>query len=126
MNIRGLARKVGEAGLDPTWGIAGSGDCVRPPTQTIPKSERVKRGAADYWQRSSARQFLPGITTPTLILNARNDPFLTADSMPGPEAAANPSLFLETPDSGGHVGFLDFARGVQPWSERRVAEFLAG
>ena len=84
------------------------------------------RGAADYWQRSSARQFLPGITTPTLILNARNDPFLTADSMPEPEAAANPALFLETPESGGHVGFLDFARGVQPWSERRVAEFFAG
>ena len=84
------------------------------------------RDAADYWKRASARQFLPGISLPTLILNARNDPFLTADSMPGPEAAANPSLFLETPDSGGHVGFLDFARGVQPWSERRVAEFLAG
>ena len=84
------------------------------------------RDAADYWQRSSARQFLPGIATPTLILNARNDPFLTAASIPGPEAAVNPALFLEAPASGGHVGFLDFARGVQPWSERRVAEFLAG
>ncbi len=84
------------------------------------------RDAADYWQRSSARQFLPGIATPTLILTARNDPFLTAASIPGPEAAANPALFLEAPASGGHVGFLDLARGVQPWSERRVAEFLAG
>ena len=84
------------------------------------------RDAADYWKRASARQFLPRISIPTLILNARNDPFLTADSMPGPEAEANPSLFLEAPESGGHVGFLDLARGVQPWSERRVAEFLAG
>ena len=84
------------------------------------------RDAEDYWKRSSARQFLARIALPTLILNARNDPFLTADSMPGPEAEANPSLFLETPESGGHVGFLDLARGVQPWSERRVAEFLSG
>ena len=84
------------------------------------------RDAEDYWKRASARQFLPRIAIPTLILNARNDPFLTADSMPFAEAEANPSLFLETPDSGGHVGFLDFARGVQPWSERRVAEFISG
>ena len=84
------------------------------------------RDAEDYWTRASARQFLPNIATPTLILNARNDPFLTADSLPYREAEANPSLFLETPDSGGHVGFLDFARGVQPWSERRVVEFLGG
>ena len=83
------------------------------------------RDAEDYWTRASARQFLPRITVPTLILNARNDPFLTADSMPFPEAEANPSLFLEAPASGGHVGFLDFAHRLQPWSERRVAEFLA-
>ena len=82
------------------------------------------RDAEDYWTRASARQFLPRITVPTLILNARNDPFLTTDSLPFPEAEANPSLFLETPDSGGHVGFLDFASGLQPWSERRVAKFL--
>ena len=82
------------------------------------------RDADDYWTRASSRQFLPRITVPTLILNARNDPFLTTDSLPFPEADANPSLFLETPDSGGHVGFLDFANGTQPWSERRVAEFL--
>ncbi len=84
------------------------------------------RDAEDYWRRSSARQFLSGISRPTLILNARNDPFLTAKSMPAAEAAANPWLFLEAPESGGHVGFLDLIRGVQPWSERRVTEFFSG
>lgn len=84
------------------------------------------RDAADYWRRSSARQFLGGISVPTLVLNARNDPFLTAASMPFPEAEASASLFLEAPDSGGHVGFLDFTCGVQPWSERRVAGFFSG
>ena len=83
------------------------------------------RDADDYWTRASSRQFLPHITVPTLILNARNDPFLTTDSLPFAEAEANPAVFLEVPASGGHVGFLDFAHGMQPWSERRVGEFIS-
>jgi len=34
------------------------------------------RNAEDYWQKSSARQFLPAIRVPTLLVNAKNDPFL--------------------------------------------------
>ena len=83
------------------------------------------RDAHDYWTRSSARQFLPAITVPTLLLNARNDPFLGPECFPFSEAHLNHSLFLETPPSGGHVGFLDLVRGLEPWSERRVVNFLA-
>jgi predicted alpha/beta-fold hydrolase len=82
------------------------------------------RDAEDYWEKSSARQFLPGITVPTLILNARNDPLLTPESLPVAEAEGNPCLFLEMPRSGGHLGFIDLVRGIEPWSERRVVEFL--
>jgi len=82
------------------------------------------RDEEDYWARSSARQFLPQITIPTLLLNARNDPFLAPQCFPFAEAEENPALFLEVPDSGGHVGFLDLVHGFQPWSERRVVEFL--
>ncbi|MEP6671195.1 MAG: alpha/beta fold hydrolase [Chthoniobacter sp.] len=82
------------------------------------------RDADDYWTQSSARQFLPNITVPTLLLQPRNDPFLAPEAYPWSEAETNPQLFLETPDSGGHVGFLDLRHGLQPWSERRTAEFL--
>lgn len=82
------------------------------------------RDAADYWARASARPFLSRITVPTLLLNACDDPFLTPESLPFEDANASPFLFLETPAHGGHVGFLDFARGIQPWSERRVVQFL--
>jgi uncharacterized protein len=82
------------------------------------------RDAADYWARSSARPRLPNIHLPTLLLNALNDPFLPPECFPYPEAEANPQLLLEVPDSGGHVGFMDFACGVQPWSERRVIQFF--
>jgi len=83
------------------------------------------RDATDYWTRSSARQFLPNIPVPTLLLQPRNDPFLAAEAYPWAEAEANPHFFLEAPESGGHVGFLDLRRGLQPWSERRVADFLS-
>ncbi len=83
------------------------------------------RDATDYWTQSSSRQFLPQISVPTLLLNARNDPLLAEAAFPEVEARANPNLFLEAPTSGGHVGFLDRRDGWRPWSERRVAEFVA-
>jgi predicted alpha/beta-fold hydrolase len=83
------------------------------------------RDAADYWKQASARQYLHQITTPTLLINARNDPFLAPESFPFTEAEQNPCLFLEAPESGGHLGFLEFAGGLRPWFERRVTEFLA-
>lgn len=82
------------------------------------------RDAADYWTRASARQFLPRIKVPTLLLQPQNDPFLAPSAYPWKEAAENPQLFLEAPESGGHVGFLDLRNGLEPWSERRVAQFL--
>jgi len=82
------------------------------------------RDAADYWAQSSCLQHLPGITLPTLLVNARNDPFLAPESFPFAEAERNPRLYFESPESGGHVGFLDLARGMEPWSERRAVEFV--
>jgi predicted alpha/beta-fold hydrolase len=82
------------------------------------------RDAIDYWARASARQFLARISLPTLLLNARNDPLLTPECFPFREAEESAALFLEAPDSGGHMGFHDFTHGTQPWSERRIVQFL--
>ena len=79
-------------------------------------------GAGDYWKKCSARQFLHAIHVPTLLLSAKDDPFLTPDSFPFSEAARNPLLTLETPEFGGHLGFLD-ASGS--WINRRVPGFLS-
>ena len=83
------------------------------------------RDAADYWKQASARQYLHQITVPALLLNARNDPFLAPECFPFPEAEKNPCLFFEAPESGGHLGFLEFAGGLRPWFEHRITEFLA-
>jgi uncharacterized protein len=82
------------------------------------------RDAEDYWRRSSARQYLDRITVPTLLLNAQNDPFLTPECFPFVEAEQNSCLFFEAPESSGHLGFVDLTRGSEPWTERRVVEFL--
>jgi predicted alpha/beta-fold hydrolase len=83
------------------------------------------RDAADYWKKSSARQYLDQIAVPTLLLNAGNDPFLTPGCFPFAEAERNSCLFFEAPESGGHLGFVDLSCGSEPWFERRVVEFLA-
>ena len=84
------------------------------------------RDAADYWAQSSARQYLPRITVPALLLNAKDDPFLPPECFPFPEAEASTRFFLEAPAHGGHVGFLDLAEGRRgrTWAERRTVEFL--
>jgi hypothetical protein len=82
--------------------------------------------ADDYYRRVSSHQFLGGITVPTLVLNARNDPFLPASALPGP-AEAPPAVILEQPEQGGHVGFVaDTFPGSLDWlPERLMAHFAA-
>ncbi len=82
------------------------------------------RDAADYWARSSSRQFLPRIALPTLLVNAANDPFLGPACYPRDEAAASPSFHFESPQTGGHVGFPAFGTNGEYWSESRALEFL--
>ena len=62
-------------------------------------------GTLDYWKRGSCKPWLPDITIPTLVLNAKNDPFVPEASLPGPNEVSR-SIMLEQPDQGGHCGFL--------------------
>ena len=63
------------------------------------------RDTDDYWARASARPHLAQLRIPTLLLNARNDPFVPAGSLPQP-ADAGPHTVLWQPAAGGHVGFM--------------------
>jgi len=62
------------------------------------------RDAEDYWLRVSSKPLLKTIAVPTLVINAKNDPFLPAWALPGP-ADVSPAVTLAQPDSGGHVAF---------------------
>ena len=80
--------------------------------------------AAEYWRQCSCKPFLQSIRIPTLVLNARNDPFLSPTCHPTDEAAASQHVFLDSPPEGGHVGFALPRTLRETWAEQRVAEFF--
>jgi predicted alpha/beta-fold hydrolase len=80
------------------------------------------RDTDDYWDRASAKHVLHDITVPTLVLNARNDPFLPGIHLP-PTAARE--VRLEYPEHGGHVGFaVGRLPGRIDWLPQRLLHFF--
>lgn len=84
------------------------------------------KNADDYYERCSSAQFLRHITTPTLVLHALDDPFMTPETVPQ-ENELSARVSLELSCHGGHVGFVGGTWPWKPeyWVERRVLEHLA-
>ena len=82
--------------------------------------------AVDYYTRSSSIHFLDKITTPTLALNAEDDPFLPPNILPRAKAAASPCVDFRTTPTGGHVGFISGEAPWRPeyWAEEYVVRWL--
>ena len=82
------------------------------------------KDADDYWTRASSKPWLKHIRMPTLLLNARNDPFLPASALPAPRDVSD-AVTLEFPNAGGHVGFVDGPLpGRLEWLPQRIADFF--
>ena len=81
--------------------------------------------AEDYYTRSSSRYFLDRIHTPTLIIQAADDPFVFRHSLPETEELP-PCIQFELHAHGGHVGFVD-GSPLRPgyYLERRIPQWLA-
>ncbi|MEP7207049.1 MAG: alpha/beta fold hydrolase [Casimicrobiaceae bacterium] len=78
----------------------------------------------DYWRRASAAPWLLHIGVPTLVLNARNDPFVPIGSLPEASAASR-HVAVERPPQGGHVGFLAGPfPGSPEWLPQRLLQFF--
>lgn len=83
------------------------------------------RDAEDYYQQSSALQYLDKIAIPTLIVNAKNDPFLSRECFPEELGRQLAQVWMEFPTQGGHCGFPPAGRGKAVyWSEERALRFL--
>ena len=81
--------------------------------------------AADYYRRCSSRFFLGSITTPTLIVQALNDPFVYPHSLPE-QAELSASTRFELHTGGGHVGFVEGSlRRPGFYLERRLPAWFA-
>jgi len=78
------------------------------------------RDVDDYWTRAASGPWLEHIRVPTLVVNARNDPFLPEAALLAATRKAAPCVTLEFPRRGGHVGFPG------AWlSQRLIAHFSA-
>jgi len=80
------------------------------------------KDAYDYYKKNSSLQFLHQIKIPVLLLNAKNDSFLSKDCYPVNLAEHSENIFLETPKYGGHVGF--YAKKNVFYSEEKTLQFL--
>ncbi|QQX82624.1 hydrolase [Shewanella sp. KX20019] len=82
-------------------------------------------GVDDYYHRASGLPYLSQIQKPTLVIHAKDDPFMTHAVIPSSEQLAE-QVEYELHDNGGHVGFID---GGTPWRpryyiENRILSFL--
>lgn len=79
-----------------------------------------------YYRESSSRQYLSGIKKPTLLIHAKDDPFMTIDVLPH-EHEMSDYVVMELSKHGGHVGFVSGDNRGMPtyWLDERIPEYLA-
>ena len=82
------------------------------------------KDSADYYAQCNALQFLPKIAVPTILVNAKNDPFLSDSCFAYNEAKNNPNFYFEAPKYGGHVGFSISVPNGRYWSEKKCHHFF--
>lgn len=82
------------------------------------------RDALDYYTQSQCKPFLRNIVRPTLVINAKNDPFLPAQFLPNIDEVSDNVLLLQ-PENGGHVGFVSGSgRGHLRWLPENILAFF--
>jgi predicted alpha/beta-fold hydrolase len=82
------------------------------------------RDTDDYWTRASSKPLLRDIVVPTLVLNARDDPFLPEAALPAAGDVSR-AVTVEFPTRGGHVGFVSGPfPGHIGWLPERVLHFF--
>lgn len=80
-------------------------------------------GADDYYRQCSGLRFLPAIKTPTLLVHARDDPWIPAAAYEGFDWPATPALTLALTAGGGHVGFHG-RDATAAWHDRAAEAFF--
>jgi predicted alpha/beta-fold hydrolase len=79
----------------------------------------------DYWEKASSKPYLSNIKKPTLLINAKDDSFLSRDCYPYEEAENSDFFFFEETKYGGHCGFMtSFKPNENKWLEFRIERFI--
>ncbi|WP_299709544.1 alpha/beta fold hydrolase [uncultured Tenacibaculum sp.] len=78
----------------------------------------------DYWAKASSKPYLTNIKHKTLLINAKDDSFLSIECYPYELAENSSNFFLLTPKYGGHVGFVTSFRDESYWIEKQFVNFI--
>jgi uncharacterized protein len=82
------------------------------------------RDAREYYEVASAKQILAHLRVPTLLITAKDDPFVPYSSIVAAGADKNPVIHLVAPDHGGHCAFISNKSGPSRfWAEQCVVDF---
>ena len=82
------------------------------------------KDATDYYRKNASKPFLKNITLPTLIINAKNDPFMPQQFLPTADEVSA-YVTLDYQEQGGHIGFYSpFVSNQNSWLPNRIMEFL--
>ena len=80
----------------------------------------------DYWIKASSKPYLSKIDRPTLLVNAKDDTFLSPACFPTKAALQSKNFYLEITDYGGHCGFIQsFKPQENTWLEKRISSFIS-
>ena len=81
--------------------------------------------ANDYYAQASSRPLIGRIRVPTLIIHARDDPFIPFEPLLDPSIISNPYVLLLATARGGHVAFVSSSPGEERfWAENRLVDFF--
>ncbi|MGB0891643.1 MAG: YheT family hydrolase [Flavobacteriaceae bacterium] len=79
----------------------------------------------DYWKKASSKPYLLNLNKPTLLINAKDDSFLSAECFPFEEAKNSKNFYFLETDYGGHVGFMSsFNKSENRWLENQIVTFI--
>lgn len=78
------------------------------------------RDVEEYYQKCSGKQFLSSIEVPTILLCAKDDPFVPPDVFD--DIPANGCVRLHAPEAGGHMGYISHRK--TPLGDRRWLDYV--
>ncbi|TCI91002.1 YheT family hydrolase [Tenacibaculum sp. M341] len=78
----------------------------------------------DYYEKASSKPYLNKIQHKTLLINAKDDTFLSDECYPYDIAENSEHFYLMTPDYGGHVGFVSSFKNEDRWIEKQIVNFI--
>ena len=82
-------------------------------------------GVDDYYRKASSRPYIGRIRIPTLIIHAKDDPFIPFEPLTDPSIEANPFVLVMATENGGHVAFVSANLNDEDrfWAENRLVDF---